>query len=92
MDPESKRLLEETLALTKENNNILHKVRSVQKWATFWLYLKIFIIVGVALGVFYYIEPYVNKVTDLYSSISGTTQKINDNNNSFQDFLKKITN
>ncbi|MCC7160420.1 hypothetical protein IT399_01705 [Candidatus Nomurabacteria bacterium] len=92
MDPESKRLLEETLALTKENNKMLHKVRSVQKWATFWLYLKIFIIIGVALGVFYYIEPYVNKVADLYSSISGTTQKINNTNNSFQDFLKKIAN
>lgn len=90
MDPESKRLLEETFALTQENNKMLHKVRSIQKWAAFWQGIKIFVIISVALGVVYYIQPYVNKVVDLYNSISGTTQKINNTSNSFQDFLKKL--
>ncbi|MFA5840791.1 MAG: hypothetical protein WC847_00755 [Candidatus Paceibacterota bacterium] len=92
MDPESKKLLEDTFALAQENNHMLHKVRNVQKWATFWQMLKIFIIIGVALGAFYFLDPYLNKIVEVYNSISGTGQKFNDTNNSFQDFLKKFQN
>jgi len=101
MDSESKKLLEETLELARENNKMLHKVRGVQKWAAFWSGLKIFIIIGIALGSFYFLEPYINKVTDLYNSISGTMQKAKgaaDNvknvtdtsSNILQDLLKKL--
>ena len=90
MDPESKKLLEETFALTRDNNKMLHKVRSVQKWATFWQTLKILMIIGIALGAFYFLEPYLNKMVDLYNSISGTAQKLNNTGSSFQDLLKKF--
>lgn len=80
MDSESKKLIEETLALAKENNKMLHKVRRVQKWTTIWQTLKLVIIIGVAFGVFYYIEPYINKLLDLYSSVSSTEQKLNGTN------------
>lgn len=86
MDPEPKKLLEETFNLAQENNKMLRKVRSVQKWAIFWSGLKIIIIIGIALGSFYFLEPYINKMADLYNSISGTTQKLNDSSSSFQDF------
>ncbi len=101
MDPESKKLLEETLALAQENNKMLHKVRRVQKWAAFWSGLKVFIIIGIALGSFYFLEPYINKVVDLYNSVSSATQKVKkaaDNvnditnvpNDILQDLLKKF--
>lgn len=67
MDPESKRLLEETLELTQENNKMLHKVRSVQQWATFWSLLKVFLIVGIALGSFYFLQPYIDQLMSIYS-------------------------
>ncbi len=101
MDPESKKLLEETFELAQENNKMLHKVRRVQKWATFWSGLKVFIIVGVALGLFYFLEPYINKIVDLYNSVSNTAQSVKsaaDNvknitdvpNNILQDLLKNF--
>jgi len=90
MDPESKKLLEETFALAQENNKMLHRVRSVQKWATFWSGVKIFLIIGITLGSFYFLEPYINKIGDLYNSISGTTQNVDNNSSSFQDLLKKF--
>jgi hypothetical protein len=90
MDPESKRLLEETLELTQENNKMLHKVRSIQKWATFWSLLKVFLVIGIALGSFYFLEPYINNVLDLYSSISETTEKLNGTGSAFQDLLKNF--
>lgn len=90
MDPESKRLIEETLRLTEENNKMLHKVRNVQKWDTFWRSLKMILVVAVALGALYFIEPYVNKMIELYNSISGVTEKVNNTTSSFQDFLKNF--
>ena len=90
MDPESKKLLEETFTLTQENNKMLHKVRSVQKWAIFWSWLKIVVIIGITLGSFYFLQPYINKIIDLYNSISGTEQKLNNSSDSFQNLLKKI--
>ncbi|MBU0999377.1 hypothetical protein KKG24_03710 [Patescibacteria group bacterium] len=90
MDPESQKLLEDTFQLAQENNRMLRKIRSVQKWRTFWSGLKIFIIIGIALGSFYFLEPYINKMLDFYGSISGTVQNVNDNNSSFQDLLKKL--
>lgn len=91
MDPESKKLLQETLALAEENNKMLRKVRSVQKWAVFWQSLKLAIIIGVAFGVFYYVEPYLDKVLDLYNSISRAEQKAN-GTGSVSDLLKKLGN
>lgn len=89
MDPESKKLLEDTFELTQENNKMLRKVRSFQKWGTFWSGLKILLIIGIALGSFYYLEPYYNKIVNFYSSISGTSQSVGDKG-SFQDLLKKF--
>ena len=88
MDPESKQLLENTLALTEENNKLLHKIRGVQKRAVVWQVLRWIIILGIAFGSFYFLEPYLNKVMNLYSSISGVEQKIN--NSPLQDLLKKL--
>jgi len=91
MDPESKKLLEETFSLAQKNNKMLRKVRNVQKWAIFWHTLKILVIIGLIFGSFYYIEPYLNKILDLYSSISNTEQKLN-NIGSVSDILKNFEN
>ena len=88
MDQESKQLLQNTLALAEENNKMLHKIRGVQKRGTLWQVLKLIIIIGIALGSFYYIEPYLNKIMDLYNSVSGMQQQIN--NSPIQDLLKKF--
>ena len=89
MDPESKKMIEETFYLAKENNKMLLKIRSVQKWDIFWSLLKWFVVIGIALGSFYYLEPYVNKIINFYGSISGTSQNAG-SSGSFQDLLKKF--
>ena len=88
MDPEAKQLLQKALALAEENNKLLHKVRGVQKRATLWQGLKYLLIIAIALGSFYYIEPYLNKVMDLYSSVTGMQQKLD--NSSIQGLLKNL--
>ena len=88
MDQEYKELLQNTYKLTEENNLLLHKIRNAQNRQTYWQILKYVVIIGIAFGSFYFLEPYLNKMMDLYSTISGTQQKIN--NISVQDLLKKF--
>jgi len=83
MDSESKQLLENTLTLTEENNKLLHKIRGVQKRETFWNVLKLIVIIGIAFGSFYYIEPYLNKLIGVYSEAKS-------NINSFNSVLENI--
>lgn len=101
MDPETKQMLQETLALAEENNKMLHKIRGVQRREAIWSTIKILVIIAIALGSFYYLEPYLEKVMNLYNSISGIQQdvksaadsvkNITDTPNSIlQDLLKKI--
>ena len=86
MDPEAKKLLEENLKLSQENNAILHKLRrSMQIRRVMSIVYWVFII-GSAVGAYYFIEPYVGSVRDAYSGakqdLTGVQeffQKLNDN-------------
>ncbi|MFA6585610.1 MAG: hypothetical protein WCS86_00395 [Candidatus Paceibacterota bacterium] len=86
MDPESKQLLQNTLALAEENNKMLHKIRGAQRREVVWRTLKILVIIAIAFGSFYFVEPYLNKVMDMYNSVVGVQQKLN----SGSDLLKKL--
>ena len=82
MDSEIKELLKANLELSKENNEMLRKVRRVQKRAyaakiAYWV-----IVLLLALGAYYYIQPYIQKVTDLYTQGSNT---LNGFNQTFSD-------
>ena len=88
MDPESKKLLEETFELSKENNKMLHTVRRIQKMQAFWSILKIVVVIGIALGAAYYLEPYFEKAMNLFNQVSGIKQSVD--NVSLQNVLKNI--
>ncbi len=67
MDPDIKHLLEENLKLSKENNELLKKVRNFQRWAQVTRVLYWFVIIGAAIGAFYFIQPYFEGVLNLYT-------------------------
>ncbi len=91
MDPESKKLLEETFKLEQDNNKILRSMKRSMLWARVMNVIYWLIIIGISVGAFYFIQPYFNKVLDLYNSISGAKQSTNTtDSSSFQDLLKKL--
>lgn len=92
MDPETKELLKTNLVLAEENNKLLHQIRGVQKRETLWQIVKISVIILIALGSFYYIEPYLNKVMDLYTSVTGIEKDVKSavSGESLKDLLKKF--
>ncbi len=76
MDDESTKLLERTLELAQENNEMLHKMRRTQFWssvmsAIYWLF-----IIGTAIGAYYYVQPYLDQVLKLYDSASSTLNSL----------------
>ncbi len=70
MDPEWKKLLEETFSLEKENNKILHAMRRSMFWSRVMNCLYWIIIIGVSVGAFYFLQPYMDKIVKMYGNAS----------------------
>jgi len=67
MDPEIKHLLEENLRLSQENNLLLIKVRNYLKWAQVTKIFYWFLIIGISVGAFYSIKPYLGNFLNIYN-------------------------
>ncbi len=78
MDEEIKTLLEANLKLSKENNNLLRKVRSSQRWSTFTRFFYWIIIIGAAFGSFYFLKPYIGNLLSIYSGSISSVNKVKD--------------
>jgi len=74
---DNKDSLEEILKLTKENNKILKKQLSAMRWSRAFKVVYWIIIVGIALGSYYYIQPYIDGILNTYQSIGAGMQNIN---------------
>ncbi len=78
MSPEEKEMLKKTLGLAQENNKILHSLRRSMFWSrvvriAYWV-----IILGFAVGVYYYIEPYLDGAINAYGNVKGDLQGFKD--------------
>ena len=69
MNPEEKALLERTLKLSEENNKILRKMQRAAQWAILWGFIKFAIIVGPLIIGYLYLQPYLSRAAENYSSI-----------------------
>jgi hypothetical protein len=69
MDQEERSLLEENLRMSRENNRLLIKVRSVQRWASITRFLYWVVLIGISFGAFYFLQPYIENIMKLYSRL-----------------------
>jgi predicted MFS family arabinose efflux permease len=70
MDPESKKLLQDTLEIARENNQMLQSMRRslrIQRLMSlvYWIF-----IIGSAFGAYYFIQPYLDDVIGVYGNTS----------------------
>ncbi len=63
MDPESKKLLEETHRLAQENNQMLHSVHRSMRVQRVMSFLYWAFIIGSAVGAYYLIQPYIDAIS-----------------------------
>lgn len=80
MDIQEKRMLEESLALARENNRLIKKIRRSALWGRAARVVYWVIIFGATIGAFYFIQPYIEGVQSLYQDVQGTQ-------NGFQNFF-----
>ena len=77
MDAESKKLLQDTLDLSKENNQMLQSMRRSMRIARLMSIVYWVFIIGSAVGAYYFIQPYVDEVIGIYGSTSEVLKGFN---------------
>jgi len=66
MDPELKRALDETLKLSRENNQMLQAMRRSMRLGRIMSFLYWALIIGTAFGAYYFIQPYIDQLMGVY--------------------------
>lgn len=69
MNPEERELLTATHELAAANNKMLRDLRRTQRWQSFWSAIKWLIVLASALGAYYYLQPYLDKILELYRNL-----------------------
>ena len=98
MDQETKQLLEESVKLSRENNEMLNKLMRSKKLNVIYRYVYWGIIIIITIGSYYFIQPYLGTLINLYSGGASDIQSIGNTNESsvgggqlnVNDLLKKL--
>ena len=85
MESENKEMIE----LIRENNKMLHKVRGVQKRQAIFSVLKIVIIVGIAVGGYYFLQPFVGQIQKFIQDSGASISQLKNLGGMFQNILPK---
>ncbi len=67
MSPEEKKLLEKSVNLAEDNNRMLHSMRRSARWASIFRAIYWILIIGSALGAYYFIQPYVDQMVNIFN-------------------------
>lgn len=67
MDPNDRELLDEVVALSRENNEILRAMRRRQRIGGMVRTLYWLVILGSMVGAYYYFQPQMQSVIDMYN-------------------------
>ena len=69
MQPEEKEMLKKALELSQENNQMLHSIRRGMFWGRVARTIYWIVIIGVAIGAYYYIAPYIDSAVGAYGNV-----------------------
>jgi len=76
MDPNTNQLLRDILETTEENNKLLRKMHRSMVWGRVFRFIYWMIIIGLALGSYYYLQPYLETLWATYQNISSGVDSI----------------
>ena len=69
-------MLEEAVALSRENNAILRKMRRSALVSSFFRILYIVVILGLTFGSYYLIQPYIDQFKGVYGTVQDSVGKV----------------
>jgi magnesium-transporting ATPase (P-type) len=73
-----RKMVEETMELSKDNNRILHSIQRRERMTqimrvVYWLF-----ILGITAGAYYYVQPYIDQLVKAYTGLVDTQHKVAD--------------
>jgi len=71
MSPEERELLNRSVSLAEDNNKMLRSMKRSMFWAHVTSALYWILIIGVSVGAFYFLQPYVDEIVKTYGSVIG---------------------
>lgn len=76
MTPEERQLLIQTNRLVEENHAMLRKMRRAALWGRAWHLLYWLIIIGISVGAYFYVQPYIDQLLNLYGGVKGDVKAV----------------
>ncbi len=76
MTPEERQLLIQTHRMVEENNKLLRKMHRAAIWGRIWHIFYWVVIIGLSVGAYYFIEPYVGQIQGLYGGLKGDVENV----------------
>ena len=91
MNPEEKQMLQETLQLSRENNQLLHKIRRSAFIANLMTLVYWILIFGVPIVLYYYfLQPYISEVLNTYQGGADQSKSYFEQLKSALEMLKNL--
>jgi len=72
MNPEEKMLLKRAVDLSEDNNQMLNKLVRAMRWGRLLSSLYWIILIGISVGAFYFVQPYINQLIGAYTNAQDT--------------------
>ena len=63
---ELKKLIQEDIRLNRQNNLILHRLKSALRWGMIFSVLKWAVVIGAAAGAYYLFQPILDQFSSAY--------------------------
>ena len=76
MEPDERRKLERALELAEENNEMITKLHRAMQWGRVFKVVYWLVIIGVAVGAFYFAQPYLERVQSFYQEAQDSVQDV----------------
>ena len=76
MEEDEKKLLRETAELAQENQKLLKKMHRSMMWGRAFRIAYWVILIGVTFGAYYFIQPYIDQLINVYSGIRGGVESV----------------
>jgi len=73
---ELENLLRENIEISRANNKILRKIHGHIRWSQAFRLFYWTLILGSALGLYYFIQPFIDNVREIVSDPSGTLNNL----------------
>ena len=83
-------MLRENLKISRENRKILKRLQRSMRWGRFLRVVYWVVIIGGTLGAYYYIQPFVDNMKEMFSGIQAGTEGVTNGMGTGLDFLGNL--